>query len=105
MLKFVSQDWKGEVSWAWSLSCSWLTGMDVLQLLPSLHLMEAGGEEKWKSLLSLVSNVEMMARDGDFAGEALGLQAQGAWTKGIAYLAAGAPSHCFSQKCHSSAQM
>lgn len=61
--------------------------------------------EKWKSLLSLVSNAELMARDGDFAGEALGLQAQGAWTKGIAYLAAGAPSHCFSQKCHSSAQM
>lgn len=61
--------------------------------------------QKWKSLLSLVCNVGMMAWDGDFAGEALGLQAQGAGTKGIAHLAAGAPSHCFSQKCHSSAQM
>lgn len=57
--------------------------------------MEEGSRrrrEKWKLL---VSDVEMMAWDEDFVAEALGLQAQGAWTKGIAHLAAGAPSHCF----------
>lgn len=46
MLKFVPQGWKGEVSLVWSLSCWWLNEMDVLQLLLSLHLMEAGGEER-----------------------------------------------------------
>lgn len=44
MLKFMPQGWKGEVSWAWSLSCWWLSGMDVVQLVLSQHLMEAGGE-------------------------------------------------------------
>lgn len=99
----VPQGWKGEVSWAWSLSLL-VAQWDGCAAARAESASDGNRRrrEKWKLL---VSNVEMMAWDGDFVGEALGLQAQGAWTKGIAHLAAGAPSHCFSQKCHSSGEM
>lgn len=86
MLKFVPQGWKGEISWAWSCSC----GMDLLHLVLSQHLMAAGGGDRNRNCWFLMQKLRHW--NGEFAGEALGLQARGAWTKGIAHLAAGAPT-------------